>query len=169
MRSSPYQSSVSTSGPAPTVVRSTTNSEIENVYRYIDAKVNSFSSELNSIRSEMKSEIVSVMSEFRNAESKRHIDYTELKNSLDNVKRDLPTKSDITNSTRNWALSIGVFIIALATLLWAFFDTGTGITGSIAENVIESERRQQQIIDLLEKKTDKVSANDNNEPTKRVQ
>lgn len=96
------------------------------------------------MKTEMQSEIKSAMAEFRTAEAKRSSDFHKMQTDLNALKDTLLTKSDITTSTRNWALGLGGFLIALVSLLWMFFDTGAGITGSVADKTAETKINQDK-------------------------
>lgn len=132
------------SGRLYTQVRASTSSDIENVYRHVDTVRSLMEAKVEGLRSEIKGELAIVAASVREAEAKRSEDYTRLSTAVEGVRSTLPTKDDIQRSTRNWAVALGGFTVGLASLLWMFFDTGTGITGAVADEIIKIKASEQQ-------------------------
>lgn len=118
-----------------------TSSDVDNIYRYVDAKV-------DGLRSEMKGELATLAATVQAAEAQRSADYTKLAASVDAVKDNLPTK------TTAWQMLGALFVggIAVLAFLWTAFDTGVGVTGVFAEKVVEDIEQQNDI----EAKIDKI-------------
>lgn len=121
-----------------------TNSEFANIYRYVDNKCAASDAKLDGFRSEMKGELALVAASVREAEAKRSEDYTRLSTAVELVRTTLPTRDDIRKSTRNWAIGLGGFIVALASLLWMFFDTGAAISGAVTDQVVGVKISEQK-------------------------
>ncbi|MES2492982.1 MAG: hypothetical protein V4579_06835 [Pseudomonadota bacterium] len=99
---------------------------------------------IDGVQSKMEGQIATVMAEFRTAEIKRSTDFQLVQSDFDDLKKTLPTKQDISRSTRNWALGLGGFVVAMAGLLWAFFGTGASMTGALADKIFETKELQQK-------------------------
>lgn len=122
----------------------TTNNEIQNLWRHIGTVQTMMDAKVDALQSKVDGQIATVMAEFRTAEAKRASDFELVQRDFGDLKKNLPTKEDISRGTRNWALLIGGFVVALLSLLWMFFDTGTSVTGAVAERIIKSEEAQQR-------------------------
>lgn len=123
---------------------------------------------LDGLASKVDGQLATVMAEFKMAEIKRTSEFDAVQRDFVDLKRTLPTKDDITKSTRNWALLIGGFIVGMVTLLWMFFDTGTGITGSIADHIIankETQNRAEKQFSDIQKTLTQISEDGKNDDT----
>lgn len=148
-------------GTGYSTFRGSTTNEIDNVYRYVDTVKAMLEAKVDAAQSKMDGQMATLMAEFRTAEVQRSSDFDQVQRDFIDLKATLPTKTDITKSTRNWALGLGGFVVGLAGLLWAFFGTGAGITGALADKLLDTKSDQREISKKLDEILDK---NDNDKP-----
>ena len=91
------------------------------------------------------------------AEAERKTAYNDLSGKISGLSTEiqgaqssLPTKETV----RNWVLTGVALMVALVALVWQVFGIGGDVAGNFADRVLESERKQQQIIEMLEERGD---------------
>lgn len=108
----------------------------------VNGEIGMLNVKMSALETKIDSEVKTMLAEFRVAESAREVQYNTLSTKIGS----LPGKWTYWGSIG--ALFLG--IITVLTSAWAVFDTGAGISGAVADKVLDQKSDAQKIQSKLD-------------------